>query len=95
MSRAPYGSLKATIAALRPAQVLYVRPSQMVSAHNAARRLGLRLASVAHQTAEGLMYRMVLAPDSLTGHALCRLPHRHPLTGRWVRSTHTAVLAPE
>lgn len=95
MSRATYGSLKATIAALQPDQVLHVRPAQMVSAHNAARRLGLRLAAVAHQTAEGLMYRMVLAPANLTGHAVCRLPHRHPITGRWVRSAQTVTIAAE
>lgn len=87
MRRMAYGSAKAIVAAMEiGGEAVIVRPEQVVALHNAARRMGRRLASTTIWTGEGRKHRIVCVPDepgALTGHKVQRLPKRNRRSGQF------------
>jgi len=91
----PYGHAKQIVAGMQIGEARTVRPQWVVSLHNAARRLGLRIISTAfHENGERL-YRIIRVPEGLsfTGHLTARRPRRDELTGRW-RKDAPSLLTP-
>lgn len=84
--RAPYGSIKQIVAAMKLGESKTVLPQHVVSFHNAARRLGLRIATAGSRETGVLRYTVVgIADDWPSGHVVCRLARRDRRTGRWLR----------
>lgn len=83
--RLPYGQAKRIVASMAMGDGITVRPHHMVSFHNAARRLGMRLAAVSTTTKDGPMFHMVRVAEGITAHRICRLPRRDQISGRWLR----------
>lgn len=86
-TRIPYGMAKRIVATMRLGDACVVRPEWVVSFHNAARRLGVRVAAVSFTTPKGeARYRILrIAGDWPTGHRMCRVPRRDQISGRWLR----------
>lgn len=83
--RIPYGMAKRIVATMAIGDACVIRPQWVVSFHNAARRMGARLATVSFRRDGQLRFRMVrIAGDwKQTGHAVARMPRREQLSGRW------------
>lgn len=82
--RMPYGMAKRIVAAMQIGDACTVRPEWVVSLHNAARRMGLRLASVTVNRRGVRLVRMIRIMEGWpTGHAVARIPRRERISGRW------------
>lgn len=86
--RMPYGMAKQIVASMQLGESRVVRPQWVVSIHNAARRLGLRVISVAFHENGERKHRIIRVPEGLpfTGHLTARRPRRDELSGRWLKS---------
>lgn len=85
-TRMPYGMAKQIVGTLRVGDACMVRPCWMISFHNAARALGMRLASVGVTVKGEKMFRMVRVDGmALTGQQARKLPRRDRVSGRWWR----------
>jgi hypothetical protein len=83
--RMPYGYAKRIVAALRVGDVVTVRPAYLVPLHNAARRLGVRLTSLAAAIDGQPCFRVMLRAEGwTTGHQV-HGPRRDEASGRWLR----------
>jgi hypothetical protein len=86
--RIPYGLAKRIVKAMRRGDTVMVRPQYVVTLHNAARRLGLRLRAVAFRRDGRAMYRMTrISLRGESGRRLCRRPARDNTTGRWIKDS--------
>lgn len=86
LPRMPYGMAKQIVATMRIGDAYFVRPEWLVSMHNAARRMGMRLASVSVRRVGQPMFRIIRVGEfHLTGHMAQRLPRRDQLSGQWLR----------
>lgn len=84
--RMPYGMAKRIVGMMRVGDVVNVRPPWVGPMHNAARRMGVRLASVSTRRDGALMFRMVrIEAGWRSGHLFARLPRRNPTTGHWLK----------
>jgi hypothetical protein len=84
--RMPYGMAKRIVAAMEIGDVCVVRPAWVVSMHNAARRLGVKLAAVSFERDGVPMFRMLrIGQGWRSGHAVARRP-KHAANGRWERA---------
>lgn len=83
----PYGMAKRIVATLRVGDTCVVRPQWVVPFHNAARRMGWRLATVSFERDGRLLCRVLrLAVEWRNdGRAVMRRPRREQVTGRWLR----------
>lgn len=85
-ARMPYGMAKRIVFSMQLGDTCVVRPQWVVPMHNAARRMGARLAAVSFTRDGEVLYRMRrVAGDWPSGHMVCRLPRREQLNGRWKR----------
>jgi hypothetical protein len=87
--RMPYGSAKQIVASMQLGESKIVQPQWVVSLHNAARRMGLRISALSFHEKGQLMYRIVRIPEgslSFRKHAV-RRPRRDEITGRWLRGS--------
>lgn len=85
-ARMPYGMAKRIVATLQLGDTCVVRPQFVVAMHNAARRMGARLAAVSFTRDGELLFRIMrISGDWPSGHMVCRLPRREQLSGRWKR----------
>lgn len=87
LPRIPYGMAKRIVLTMAIGDACWVRPQWVVPFHNAARRLGMRLASVS-ATHHGIPMVRVIRVDegwAATGHLFSRQPRREQFSGRWRR----------
>lgn len=85
-AKIPYGMAKRIVATLAIGETCVVRPQWVVTFHNAARRMGARLATVSFTRDGVLLFRVLrIAGDWPSGHRVCRLPRRDQITGHWRR----------
>lgn len=82
--RIPYGMAKKIVATMNVLDHCIVRPEWVVAFHNAARRLGLRLAAVSFHRKGKLLFRMLRVEGNWpTGHLVQRQPRREQVSGRF------------
>ena len=72
------------IARMEIGESCVLRPEWVVTFHNAARRLGLRIATVSFRRDGAILFRALrIAGDWPTGHRVARTPRREQVSGRW------------
>jgi hypothetical protein len=85
-TRMPYGMAKRIVATMAVGDTIVVRPQWVVPFHNAARRMGARLAAVSFRRDGMTLFRMLrIEGNWQSGHIMARLPRREQVTGRWLR----------
>ena len=85
-ARIPYGMAKAIVGRMEIGDRHVVRPEHLIAFHNAARRLGLRLATTSFRRDGHLRHWIVrIALEwRQDGRAMMRLPRRHRTAGRFM-----------
>ncbi|PAW75150.1 MAG: hypothetical protein B9S38_02370 [Verrucomicrobiia bacterium Tous-C4TDCM] len=77
---------KAIVGRMAIGETHVVRPEHLVAFHNAARRLGLRLATTSFRREGAMRHRIVRVALEWRqdGRAMMRLPRRHRTAGRFM-----------
>lgn len=86
VARIPYGMAKQIVATLRVGDMCTVRSCWVISFHNAARGLGMKLAAVPIHGSNPAKYRMMRVDGlGITGRLAAAVPRRDRANGRWQR----------
>ncbi len=79
---------------MKVGEVVTARPGFVVPLHNAARRLGVRIATSSFRQDGALLFRVLRIDDGWeSGHVVARIPARDNGSGRWVRDD--AAMSPD
>lgn len=86
--RMPRGTANRILAAMRPGEVLIVRPEYVISFRKTAREMGRRVITNAYWTPTGekrIRMTAVRKADWVTGHIFQRMPVRSADDGRFMK----------